>query len=44
MVYSKSRVGFWGFFSNSAVVRLEINHGNGYRGNLTVYKKVIIYI
>lgn len=32
------------FFSIPAVVRLEINHGNGYRGNFTVYIEIIIYI
>lgn len=32
------------FFPIPAVVRLEINHGNGYGGNFTVYIKVIIYI
>lgn len=32
------------FFPIPAVVRLEINHGNGYRGSFTVYIKAIIYI
>lgn len=32
-----------GYFSIPAVVRLEINPGNGYREEFTVYKKIIIY-
>jgi len=32
------------FFSVSAVVRLEINNGNSYTENFTVYTKTIIYI
>lgn len=42
-VWYIAKVGVF-FFSIPAVVRLEINHGNGYRGSFTVHIKAIIYI